>query len=151
MILEVILVRFSIPFRPFGLHFGILFRCRIFHDFWIPFWTIFGLKSIIRLAIRNVTFFEKKSCFFWASIWVSIFDGFWWFREPFWMIFNGFLMDFRIYEVPVFNNIRPCWHPFQHRSNTSENIDTTWNISEIPSINFCIISTGPKNLAALTK
>ena len=67
------------------------------------------------------------------------------------MILNGFLMDFRLCEGPVFNNIRPSLHPFQHRSNTSENIDTTGNISEIPSINFCIVSTGPTKLAALTK
>ena len=60
-------------------------------------------------------------------------------------------MPFRIYEVPVLNNIRHCLHPFQHRSNTLEAIDTTSNISEIPSINFCIVSTGPTNAAALTK
>ena len=37
MILDAISARFSIDFRPFVHHFGILSRCRFFHAFLMPF------------------------------------------------------------------------------------------------------------------
>jgi len=76
MILGAILAPFSMPFRTFGNHSGILFRYRFFHDCLMPFWNTFGPKSLSRGGIRsNIIFKKKKTCFFWASIWASIFYG----------------------------------------------------------------------------
>ena len=121
MFVGTMLALFSMPFRPFGHHFSIFFRCCFFHDCRMPFWTTFSSKSIIRLAIPDVTFSIKKHVFSGPRSghrFLMDFDGFG-------SHFGWILMDFRIYEVPVFHDIRPCLHPFQHRSNTLENIDTT--------------------------
>ena len=42
MILGAVLAPFSVPFRPWGHHFEILFQFRFFHDFSMPFLIIFG-------------------------------------------------------------------------------------------------------------
>ena len=94
MILDAISAPFSIPFRPFGHHFGILFRHRFFHDFWMPFWMTFGSKSTHPTAIPSVTFFKKKSCFFWASIW------------------HRFLMDFDSFLVGFCMDFHEIWTHF---------------------------------------
>ena len=83
MILEAILARCSMPFQPFGHHFSILFRCRFFHDFRMPFWSTFGF-NIGNEQQSGTSLSHKKICFFMASFWALIFDGFWRFLRGFW-------------------------------------------------------------------
>ena len=89
--LDAISAPFSMPFRPFGHYFGILFRCRIFL---MIFGCHFGrLLGQIQFTGRSPErrFFHKKSCFFLGLDLASIFDGFWWF---FGWILHGFSWNF---------------------------------------------------------
>ena len=94
MVLGTILAPCSIPFRPFGHHFWILFRCRLFHDFRMPFWSTLGAKSTHPTGRRNVFF-----CFF--VFLGSRFRGcFFMIFDEFWIDFGWFLMDFSIIVGP---------------------------------------------------
>ena len=90
MILDAISVPFSIPFRPFGHHFGILFRYRIFDDLWMPFWTTFGSNSTHRAGRRSVVFFIKNHVFSGPRSGID----FWWILMVFWSDFAWIFMKF---------------------------------------------------------
>ena len=83
MICGPILAQFSTLFRSFWHHFSIFFRCRCFDDLLMPFWTTFGPKSIIQLAIRGLTFFILFLVFPGPRS-----------RGRFWTDFRRILMDF---------------------------------------------------------
>ena len=131
---------FCIPFRPLWHHFWILFRCRLFHDFRMPFWITFGSQNEKSGAGFGITFSKKNHVFsrsrFRAGIFIN-FDEFWmefgWilidfsrivgpFRISFAKCLTSFasvlLMLFRTRCVSILHNIRHCFHPCQHRSNT---------------------------------
>ena len=103
MIFGSILAPFSTSFQSLWHHFGILFQCRFFDDFLMPFWITFSSKSIHPAAIPDVTFFILFLVFpgprsrgrFWMD-----FDGFWidfWrILMDFWCIFMSFSQQFRI-------------------------------------------------------
>ena len=90
MILDAISAPFSIPFRAFGHHFGILFRYRFFDDFWMPFRTTFDPKSKSRAGIWSITF----SNFFLVFSGPRSRDGFWMDFDGFWLDFGWIFMNF---------------------------------------------------------
>ena len=97
MILGGFLTPFSTLFRPFRHHFQVLFRHRFFNDFWMPFWSTFGSKSIIPTAIRRVTFSDFCMVFSgprFGKRFFMKFSGFGWFLDGFCWFLVSFFMDF---------------------------------------------------------
>ena len=114
MVLGSILAPFSIPLRPFGTHFGILFGYWFFNDFLMSFWTIFGPRSRERTGIPSITFFIIFLVFSWSR------SGgrFSWILDRFLMDFHGFWDNFGVIFTSFLELVRYCLHPFPYRFNT---------------------------------
>ena len=100
----------------------------MFHDFWMPFWTTFGSKSIIRLAIPGVTFFKKNYVFSGPRSghrFLMDFDGFLnhfgWFLFDFYGFSHLWGTSFSCYSTlfasvsASFKYVREHWHNLKHK------------------------------------
>ena len=85
-------------FMSFGAMLApfILVRCRLFHDFRMPFWSTLGAKSTHRAGCRNVAFFKRNLVFLGSRFRGCLFMVF----DEFWIDFGWFLMDFSIIVGP---------------------------------------------------